>query len=537
LSQEHFLHTFSRLFLILISTRASAAPRAFIGVAPTYRAYNAASPGTSIVVAPGSYVAITSNNSPPLDFGSGDGLTVELSGTGFTGTIGWRPVANAPWPEIGPVIWAALPSNAPLGRATISLRRNGGSFGSMPVDIVRNAPGLFTKNYQGYGPAIAQTYINFFGPFLQPSNVALTENATPDHFVTLIATGLGDASASDVTVELAGQSIPVTYAGGHGENQFHEEHQFHDQINFLMPANPPIGCYVPIAIRVRGVLSNQGTLSVNGDRYACAHPLGLSYADLKTLDNGASVPIARVQTFTDKVLTDNLGGVRLNESAAFTMLNLDANAMFLFAGRQGPDPVYFTCTTQESFGTVLAVEVPGFGPLVTLSGPGGKSLLLVSPYAADAPPGREPYFSPGVWQAATPGNNDFFGFQQTFVLPPVISAINLAFGQTVSKGHDLQVTWNPSGFTSNDIVTVDLLDDTVGSPAVARCGTYGWAGQLTIPQSLVAPFVGQPNTAVRVTVTPHPAGRTRFILPRKDGYAMRGYTSYQYMLTVPVKVE
>ncbi len=98
---------------------------------------------------------------------------------------------------------------------------------------------------------------------------ALTAAAVPDRFVSLYATGLNGALTADVTVDVAGQTVPAHYAGPQATSGM-------DQINFIVPKNAYLGCYVPVTIRVRGVESNPLTLSINSDPFACAHPLGLS---------------------------------------------------------------------------------------------------------------------------------------------------------------------------------------------------------------------------------------------------------------------
>jgi uncharacterized protein (TIGR03437 family) len=190
-----------------------------------------------------------------------------------TYTVVIRPSDGSNWPlkpfpasktspdDPNTIIWVALPPSLPLGPATVELLRDGESVLPVLADIriVETSPALFTNNYAGWGPALAMDAML--------RRVTLTNTTTPGSFAAVYATGLGGAHSGDVTVEAGGVSAVVSYAG---PSQFTGV----DQINFEIPNNEPTGCYVPVKISVRGIASNRGTIPVNLDPSACAHPLG-----------------------------------------------------------------------------------------------------------------------------------------------------------------------------------------------------------------------------------------------------------------------
>ncbi len=220
-------------------------------------------------------------------------------------------------PPIGvPGAWAVLPKDAPDGMFFVTLIRQGVRYtGNLVVE--RTAPALFTIDYSSVGPALAISYGG-----AEPRRNGLTSAAVPERFVSLYATGLNEAKVSDVTVDIAGQTVPAVYAGPQGTPGL-------DQINFIVPKNAYLGCYVPVTIRVRGIASNTATLSIHSDPFACAHPWGLSYADLKTLDADGYIPTINLNIQTLKSDGDALG-----EGGIVLSSNLDAAGVARSSGVQ-----------------------------------------------------------------------------------------------------------------------------------------------------------------------------------------------------------
>lgn len=451
-------------------------------------------------VAPGAFISITTT-APELQ--SLVGVAVMMR---YQPGDPFRPLSTFPAPN-GVGVWAVVPNDAPLGDFWVTLIR-GDVLYTDYVIVRREAPGLFTQNYSGFGPALA---LNYLGG--APTRNALTAAAVPDRTVALFASGLNNARAADVTVDIAGQTVPANYAGPQGTPGL-------DQINFVVPKSAYLGCYVPVAVRVRGVVSNNATLSINTDTFACAHPLGLAYGDLKTLDAGGSIPLANLSLSV--IQRDNN---LLSERAGFLLTPADAATTALYSGVQVPDSAILTCGPSSVVGAVGIVQglVGDAGP-ITLLGPRGQELDMFSPYFTTAPSLPSRFFTPGEWRLRAPGGPVFFPFERIFTLPPVIDSTNIQPLSVLSSEQDLEILWNPTVFGPGDLVIVSIPG--------ATCTVRATDGRVTMPKPPRS-F----SETIQVIVVPHPASRAQFSLAMRDGRTMRGFVSYSFWLGVTVAVQ
>jgi uncharacterized protein (TIGR03437 family) len=143
----------------------------------------------------------------------------------------------------------------------------GSTSGSFQKPIAPSAPGIFTADSSGQGQG-AMT--NSDGSYNTSSNPA-----TPGSYVTFYLTGEGqtDPSGSDgniatstanvallVTVQIAGRTVPLLYAGSAPGNV-----NGFAQINAVIPADLPYGGNLPLVVKIGGVASQSGvTLVVSG---------------------------------------------------------------------------------------------------------------------------------------------------------------------------------------------------------------------------------------------------------------------------------
>src|SRR5436305_1288699 len=110
-----------------------------------------------------------------------------------------------------------------------------------PALAVKSARGVFTRNSQGSGPAIAQVFRSATD---LPLN-SLTNSAQTGNTLIVYGTGLGAISGPDntrpgavpvgsnVTINIAGLTTTATYAGRS------PDFPGLDQVNFTIPANVP----------------------------------------------------------------------------------------------------------------------------------------------------------------------------------------------------------------------------------------------------------------------------------------------------------
>lgn len=170
---------------------------------------------------------------------------------------------------------AVMPSSVSPGLASLRLFHNSVKSNAIPIQIATSAPGIFAVSSGGYGPGIVQ---NFISATNQPVNSSVTP-ASPGQTVVIWGTGLGPVTFPDnvaptagnvvtpVTVTVGGQSTSILYSGRSpccsGV----------DQIVATLPANVPLGCWVPVTFNAGGVVSNTTTMAIAAPGAAsCSDP-------------------------------------------------------------------------------------------------------------------------------------------------------------------------------------------------------------------------------------------------------------------------
>ena len=197
-------------------------------------------------------------------------LPTQLGGVSIT-------VTSGPVTVTCPMIYATadsaaaiLPSNVPVGAAKLTLTNNQqATFLPTPVTVVASAAGMFSLSSSGQGPGV------FTG--IDGAPKTFTASAKTGDIVTAWATGLGPVSGpanalpasfpafSSVEVFVGTQPANVIYAGRSGCCVGV------DQISFQIP--PAVqGCYVPVAVRSGGTISNFVSIAVSSDGGPCSDP-------------------------------------------------------------------------------------------------------------------------------------------------------------------------------------------------------------------------------------------------------------------------
>jgi uncharacterized protein (TIGR03437 family) len=168
---------------------------------------------------------------------------------------------------------AIMPSNAPLGMASLQVLSGNSHSNLLPVRIVSSAFGIFSALGTGEGPGILQ---NFISQTDQPIN-SPTITAQPGQTITLWGTGLGPVSFPDNQAPKAG-SLPVkteVFVGGVSAAVQYSGRtpccSGTDQIVFQVPNNAPQGCWVPVYVRTGGTtISNVVTMAISSDPNSCS---------------------------------------------------------------------------------------------------------------------------------------------------------------------------------------------------------------------------------------------------------------------------
>jgi uncharacterized protein (TIGR03437 family) len=166
---------------------------------------------------------------------------------------------------------AVMPSNTPLGAATVSVTFNNISSGqfSATVNVVASSVGMFTPDATGLGPGI-------FTDALTGAHITLANSATSGELLTGWASGVGALAGYDnavppaaalvnsptVQVWVGGQAAQMSYAGRSGCCVAV------DQLNFFVPAGVS-GCSVPVFVASNGRTSATTTIPISAAGGPC----------------------------------------------------------------------------------------------------------------------------------------------------------------------------------------------------------------------------------------------------------------------------
>lgn len=473
-------------------------------------------------------------------------------------------------------VFAVLPASLPLGPAQLIFYHSGLTV-TAPITIVPLSPGLFPPT-----AAFAVQQMGS-GQVRQPNQ--LTHPAQPGDTVTLWGTGL--RSAPVVTVLLGGIATTASAVGpAPGMPGV-------DQIQFVVPDNPaiPNDCYVAVAVQTPGFKSNTISFSKTSDGSACQSALGLTTADLATLDAGGTVGLAQLSVeavirqplFLERqgnlspglLANGNSTGFTRTEFADFMPIGQNAAGVAEISGLAVADEAFFGCTTSSAeslaIGLLAFNNSYDFGSSLTLTGSGGSLNLTApfsgsilfsgavsSPAAADPSQLTPPLFTVGTGTFSgkggmgSPGIAAAASFSVPLTLPPEIMATNFSALQTIHRSRDLLVMWNPAGFGAQDVLTVrvsgagtlfpsSLSRLDVPSPLV-MCKIPASGGQIVIPAAMLQNLPptttgGPPTTSINLEVSQRSGHAQTFSLPLSDGTSLPGVLQFTSSETWPVMVE
>ncbi len=186
-------------------------------------------------------------------------LPITLGGVTVTVTDANGGVFSAPLISVSPnqVNWL-IPQGAANGVATVTLANGSATFTGNAL-ISSTAPGLYSANQTGLGPAAAQVTDgqSYSNTFQCNSSGACTLNpikVTSQPYLILYGTGIRGASQSNVSVKIGNINAPVTYAGAQGA------YAGLDQVNATLPTTLQGRGQIVVTITVNGQATNMGQL-------------------------------------------------------------------------------------------------------------------------------------------------------------------------------------------------------------------------------------------------------------------------------------
>jgi uncharacterized protein (TIGR03437 family) len=402
-------------------------------------------------------------------------------------------------------VQAILPSNTPIGNATVTLTYNGKTSAPYTISVVESRLGLFTRNSQGYELASLQHGAD-------SSPVMFTKAAHPGEVVVLYGTGLGAISGpdnvapgsvqvgSDVIVTIAGQAVKPAYAGR--APQFAGE----DQINFTIPANVVTGCYVPLSVTASGQVSQDVVLPIaKSGSDVCTHIFGLSASALARLDSGGTVNVGLFQVLRAFVAAlggpvEGAGGL-FDDSDANSVFNLYTLIPVAYGAVTYPAPLN-SCVVIDQAITSGGFNLPPFSKIggkelvadsvtLAINGPGGANANILRQTAGGYLSAFIPaILGPGSWTISGMGGVDVGAFSATITMPDDLTWTNAGNFSSVPQA-DLTIAWSGGTAPGNPVVTVfgnsTIVNPTDPSKSRAKsfyCAAPATAGKLVVPASV-----------------------------------------------------
>ena len=465
-----------------------------------------------------------------------------------------------------------LPSNVPVGDASVTLTYNGQTSAPVKVTVAKSGFGVFTLNQGGSGQAIAEVFTSSTDFTFN----GLTKPAHPGDTIVIVGTGLGPisgpdnvapgavATSSTVTVTIGGKVIQPSYAGR--APQFPGE----DQINLQLPADVPLGCYTPAVVSVNNQPSNSLVLSTAAPGATfCVHPLGLGQDALARLDAGGTANIGVFQ-FLRAVLfgiqAEGAGGIFVKANAdqvyktylripvAFGTISYPApvNACAVFDDVL-PGGFSIPNFKREIGGTELS---PGAALNITGPGPNGSQTIL---RATDSTTNAESggylgvflvpggVYTAGAWTLSGTGGPDVGAFSAKLTLPDNFAWTNSgAFTSSAGAPRsDLTIVFSGGTSGANPVVyvfgnssVVNANDPSKNRGKTFVCAAPASAGKFIVPASITSQL--PPSTAAAGetavgTLGLTTGGSANFTAPLTSGALDTGYIAYGEAQTVNVK--
>ena len=375
---------------------------------------------------------------------------------------------------------AVMPSAAAAGLNFVTVTFAGETSSAVPIKVVHSSFGVFTRRLAvpagspRPGPRFAIVQ-NVMGSEDLQLNGPETP-AMPGQTVTLWGTGLGGVQGSDsvpadarqsatpIDVEVGGQVAQVSYSGRSpccpGV----------DQINLQIPDDLALGCFVPVSVRVRGVVhSNVEPISISADGSPCQ----------EARDPGASDRGQRVAQTIAQILLSRV------------VNNGEANDLVEGVFHQAPAGPPFDVVPAPGTCLLLLEPAPSTGspldagPQLSVSGPAGGVLVMPQDgfYRAQSPPGPL-FLGPGIYSVSGPGGTDIGSFTASIEVPEPLQWDLGESSDRIIRDRGFTVSWQPP--TDGPQMAAEIsITLSAGSPEKLICAASTDSGVLTVPPSIL----------------------------------------------------
>jgi len=404
-------------------------------------------------------------------------LEAELAGVSIQVTVGGTTVSAFLLFASTGQLAAVLPSNTPAGPGTLTVTFNGQTSAPVTIKVVDSAFGIFTRNQSGYGPSIVQ---NFISATEAPLN-ALNQAAQPGQVVILWGAGLGPIEGSDAELPPVGSlplDVEVIIGGTTIVRPFYagRSPQFPgiDQINFTLPVGIE-GCFVSIAIRVNGVTSNYGMLSIAAAGRFCENPFTAEQLMFAEQRGGLRVGSATL------VAGGGLEPELEAEAGDYSLAALTASTLTFVAIETHVTPIG-TCTVWPASDDFFPVDPIEPRELV------GGDLTITTPAGVLVDPDEFPvgFFPPGPVTIQSTAGPDVGAFEISLTLPGPGTLDEPASPTAVDRSQGLRFVWSGVDSTTDFVLMLmRSVDQMQGVGRNVVCSADASAGEFMVPSHLL----------------------------------------------------
>jgi len=397
-----------------------------------------------------------------------------------------------------------LPSNAPLGTCTLQVTYNGSRSNPVPFVVSEASFGAFAANSAGLGPGFVQ---NFVSASDQPLN-SLENSAVPGQVITMWGTGLGAGLGGDRDAPTAGD-LPTMVSLAVGRKVARILYKGRspccaglDQLVFEVPADVPLGCWVPVQVNAGGRMSNVVTMAISRDGGSCDEPGNPMGMRLKQGGKLGIVMLARSSMRQD-VARASAGEVA--GDYAFASFREERGGAFAFHPLISLPPAG-TCTAYRMPGDLLngaplagtgAARYLDAGGAYTLSGPrGARALnrprdqrlgaLHLGSSVGGSPLPSTLFLDPGQMSLSASGGADVGRFNVSFDFPRGLTWTNRDGILEVARPAGLDIQWTGGLSTQPTAIIGVAVSLPVNASAVFVCIAPAGATSFQVPPAILA---------------------------------------------------
>ena len=472
-------------------------------------------------IAPGSLFIIKGsgladpNAQAVLQSSASPGLQTTLNGASVKVTVGSTTTVPVFYYAIAAQLALVLPSNTPVGAATLTVSYGGQTSLPASFQVVQSAMGF--DAYYGAGSGLGVATSNATGALYN-----YTSSIPPGTTVVLWGSGLGADPTRDTTynapsgaqiaglshIYIGGLDATITYQGPSGWPGL-------NQVNVTIPAGVATGCNVSlVGVNAAGVPTNFVTLPIGTG--ACSDPtFGTSGSQRQTLSGKTTVNTGAVVVFHDVSPGDTAGSTQTTDLAEAIFESVTGASYGTSSGSVSMGGCIVSETSSSGTSTVTSTAMDA--GTVTMTGPVGGTVTLQS-LAGSVGIGL--YYAQ-LASGAIPSSGGTFTFKGTGgTIAPIVGA----FTASVTFPNPILTWTNP-----NAAATVNRSQPLAVNWTGGSSGTY-----VEISGSSSATVAGKSVSGSYVCIAPQSAGQFTVpsyvlnVLPAGSGTtAVFGYTNFQ----------